>query len=172
MGVNRHASTAVSELRFAEADATALHALFADTLGPGSELLIGEGATKAAIEARFGALADCGADDVAVVTFSGHGSETHELVTYDADVDDLAATCIPLALLTEWFSAIPARHLLCILDFCFSGALGSKVLTLEAIPRDLYSEEVELEAMAGDGRLILTASTARQPAWEYARLGH
>jgi helicase len=172
MGVNRHASPAISELRFAEADARALHALFADTLGDGSDLLVGEDVTGSRIEARFQALAACGSSDVVVVSFSGHGSETHELVTYDGEVDDLAATCIPLALLTEWFSAIPARHLVCVLDCCFSGAMGAKVLTLEALPRDLRSEEVELSAMAGDGRLILTASTARQPAWEYARLGH
>ena len=92
MGVNRHASTAVSELRFAEADATALHAVFADTLGDGSELLIGEQMTRRAVASRLEQLADCGSDDVVVLTFSGHGSETHELVTYDADVDDLAQT--------------------------------------------------------------------------------
>jgi ATP-dependent DNA helicase len=172
IGVNRHSSAAISELRFAEADATALHALFSDTLGAPAELLVGESATRSAIESRFEALADCGPDDVVVATFSGHGSETHELVTYDADIDDLASTCIPLSALTEWFSAIPARHLVCVLDCCFSGAMGAKVLTLDALPRDLRSEEVELSAMAGDGRLILTASTARQPAWEYTRLGH
>lgn len=172
MGVNRHASAAISELRFAEADATSLHALFTDTLGAGAELLVGESATRSAIQSRFVALSDCGPDDVVVFTFSGHGSETHELVTYDADIDDLASTCIPLSALTEWFSAIPARHLVCVLDCCFSGAMGAKVLTLDALPRDLRSEEVELSAMAGDGRLILTASTARQPAWEYTRLGH
>jgi helicase len=172
MGVNRHASSAISELRFAEADATALHALFSDTLGPNSELLVGESATRSAIESRFEALADCGPNDVVVVTFSGHGSETHELVTYDADVDDLAGTCIALSALTTWFSAIPARHLVCVLDCCFSGAMGAKVLTLNALPRELRSEEVELSAMAGDGRLILTASTAQQAAWEYTRLGH
>jgi replicative superfamily II helicase len=172
MGVNRHASTAISELRFAEADATALHALFADTLGDESELLIGEQVTRSTVASRFEHLAGCGRDDAVVVTFSGHGSESHELVTYDADVDDLAQTCVPLTLLTDWFSAIPARHLICVLDCCFSGALGAKVLTLEALPRDLHSEEAELRAMAGDGRLILTASTATQPAWEYARLRH
>jgi helicase len=138
-------------LRFAEADATALHALFADALCDGSELLIGEQVTRSAVALRFEQLAGCGSDDVVVVTFSGHGSESHELVTYDADVDDLAQTCVPLTLLIAWFSAIPARHLICVLDCCFSGALGARVLTLDALPRDLHSEEVELGAMAGDG---------------------
>ena len=172
MGVNRHASPAVSELRFAESDATALHALFTDTLGGDTELLVGPAVTKDAIAGRLQALAYCEPADVVVIAFSGHGSETHELVTYNADVDDLPGSCIALGDLTEWFSAIPARHLVCILDCCFSGAMGAKVLTLDARPRDLHSEDRELTEMAGDGRLILTASTATQPAWEYARLRH
>jgi len=172
MGVDRHASPAVSELRFAERDATALHALFTDTLGGHTELLTGPAVTKDSITARFRALAACDADDVVVIAFSGHGSETHELVTYNASIEDLPGTCIALSDLTEWFSAIPARQLVCILDCCFSGAMGAKVLTLEARPRQLHSEDLELTEMAGDGRLILTASTAAQPAWEYARLRH
>jgi helicase len=172
MGVNRYASPAVSELRFAEADAMALHALFADTLAGENTLLVGAGVTRSAIEEHFDRLAGCDEEDVVVITFSGHGSETHQLVTHDARIEDLDGSCVPLARLTEWFSAIPARHLVCILDCCFSGEMGAKVLTLEARPRELRSEELVLGEMAGNGRLILTASTATQPAWEYARLRH
>ncbi|HUA74576.1 MAG TPA: DEAD/DEAH box helicase [Solirubrobacteraceae bacterium] len=172
MGVNRYASPAINELRFAEADATALHALFADTLAGECELLTGAAVTREALERQFARLAGCDEQDVVVITFSGHGSETHELVTHDARVEDLATSAVPLAQLTGWFSAIPARHLVCILDCCFSGEMGAKVLTLEATPRTLDSEERVLAEMAGDGRLILTASTATQPAWEYARLRH
>jgi helicase len=172
MGVDGYASPDIQELRYAEQDAIALHTLFADTLGAGGELLIGADATRAEIERRFEQLAAVGADDVVVVSFSGHGSETHELVTYDADLDELAGSCIPLDLLTEWFKAIPARRLVCILDCCFSGAMGAKVLQVESKPRALRSEDILLEQLAGDGRLILTASTADQPAWENPRLGH
>jgi helicase len=126
VGVDRHASPAVSELRFAERDATALHALFTDTLGGHTELLTGPAVTKDSITARFRALAACDADDIVVIAFSGHGSETHELVTYNASIEDLPGTCIALSDLTEWFSAIPARQLVCILDCCFSGAMGAK----------------------------------------------
>jgi helicase len=66
----------------------------------------------------------------------------------------------------------PARRLVCILDCCFSGAMGAKVLQVESKPRALRSEDSLLEQLAGDGRLILTASTADQPAWENPRLGH
>jgi hypothetical protein len=50
--------------------------------------------------------------------------------------------------------------------------MGAKVLQVESKPRALHSEAILLEQLAGDGRLILTASTADQPAWENPRLGH
>lgn len=172
MGIDRYASAEIQELRYAEQDAIALHALFADNLGDGAELMIGSAATRAEIERRFEQLAQVDCDDVVVVSFSGHGSETHELVTYDADLCHLAESCIPLDLLTEWFKRVPARRLVCILDCCFSGTMGAKVLQVESKPRTLRSEERVLEQLAGEGRLILTASTADQPAWENPRLGH
>src|SRR6266496_218753 len=172
IGIDRYQAPEINELRYAERDARALHALFADTFGDGAELLVGEQAMRAAIEAQFAALAHADADDFVVISFSGHGSETHELVTYDADVHDLGHTCIPLDQLTEWFKAIPARQLVCFLDCCFSGAMGAKVLQVESTPRRMLSEAGLLEQLAGDGRLILTASTANQPAWENPKIGH
>ena len=172
IGLDRYQSPEINELRYAERDARALHALFGDTFGEGAELLVGEQATRSAIEAQFAGLAQADADDFVVIGFSGHGSETHELVTYDADVLDLERTCIPLDQLTEWFTAIPARHLVCVLDCCFSGAMGAKVLQVESTPRKMLSEAALLDELAGDGRLILTASTANQPAWENPKIGH
>jgi hypothetical protein len=49
-----------------------------------------------------------------VIGLSGHGSDTHELVTYDADLWNLQATGLPLAELTDLVSAIPARQLVVI----------------------------------------------------------
>ena len=172
IGIDRYQAPEINELRYAERDARALHALFADTFGDGAELLVGAQATRAAIEAQFAALARADTDDFVVVGFSGHGSETHELVTYDADVHDLEHTGIPLDQLTEWFKAIPARQLVCFLDCCFSGAMGAKVLQVESTPRRMLSEAGLLDQLAGDGRLILTASTADQPAWENPKIGH
>lgn len=172
IGIDRYRSPQIAELRYAERDARALHALFADTLGPGADLIVGEAATRAAIEEQFARLRAADPDDFVVIAFSGHGSETHELVTYDAEIDDLGATCVPLDLLTEWFGAIPARQLVCVLDCCFSGAMGAKALQVESNPRNLRSEPTLLDQLAGDGRLILTASTANQPAWENPKIGH
>jgi len=172
VGIDRYASPGINWLSCARRDAVALHALFADTLGGHAVLLTDEQATRAAIENQFKELIQCDKDDVVVVAFSGHGTPTHELVTYDADRSNLAASCIPLETLTEWFSKIPAQRLICILDCCFSGGMGAKVLQVDAVPRSLTSTEDLLKQLEGKGRLILTASLATEEAWENPKLGH
>jgi helicase len=39
-------------------------------------------------------------------------------------------------------------------------------------PRRMESVEARLAQMSGEGRLILTASSANEPAWENPRTGH
>jgi hypothetical protein len=87
-GIDRYRSPAINWLVGAKRDAVALHALFGDTLGDGGAPLVDHQATRATIEEHFSALAECDPDDL-VVAFSGHGSESHELVTHDANVADL-----------------------------------------------------------------------------------
>src|SRR5579863_8337356 len=172
IGVDRYASTDINWLSFARRDAAALHALFTDTLGGETHLLTDEQATVAAIRDSFERLAAIDPDDVVVIAFSGHGSETHELVAHDTDVYDLAGTTISLDTLGEWCARIPARRLLVVLDCCFSGGMGAKGLEVVAVPRDLSSVEGELNRISGHGRVILTASGPTQRAFESPRLRH
>jgi len=172
IGIDRYESARIRWLNCARRDAVALHALFSDTLGDGAELLIDEQATSAAIEAGFARLAASAVDDVVVVAFSGHGSETHELVAYDADDRDLAATALPLATISGWLDRIPARQVILLLDCCFSGGMGAKVVAVPSAPRSLASTTQALEHLSGSGRLIMTASTATQEAWEHIPLRH
>ncbi|TIR50589.1 MAG: DEAD/DEAH box helicase [Mesorhizobium sp.] len=172
IGIDRYASPQISWLSCARRDAVALEALFCDTLGGSTTLLIDETATRAGIEAAFQKLSGCDADDTVVISFSGHGSESHELVTSDADIYDLYHTAIPLDELAGWFSGIPAKRLILLLDCCFSGGMGAKVLQVQAVPRGLQSVEARLAQMSGEGRLIITASAANEPAWENPRTGH
>ena len=173
-GVNRYDCPDIDFLASAVRDATALHALFADNLGPDCRLVTDEDATTARLRSELQNLQTASsAEDVVVVGFSGHGSSTHEIVTYDSDLDNLPGTALPLEELTALVSAIPARHLLVVLDCCFSGGAGAKVLNVPLRPRGVpQSTDALLDRMAGTGRLILTASTASQPAYEDARLGH
>jgi helicase len=172
IGIDRYASPDVNELSCARRDAIALESLFRDNLGGSSVLLVDEEATRARIEAEFAALTDCSPDDIVIIAFSGHGSETHELVTHDTRVSDLANTSVPLDLVQEWFARVPAQRLVFFLDCCFSGGIGAKVLQVDARPRDMRSIETRLEEMAGTGRIIFTASGAKEPAYEHTRVGH
>jgi hypothetical protein len=141
IGINRHASNKINELSFARRDAVALHALFTDMLGGDTKLFTDDQATRAVIEEELGRLAACADDDVIVISFSGHGTPTRQLVTYDADLRDLDGTCIPLDVFAGWLARIPARRLVCILDCCFSGGMGAKALEVESTPRDISSVE-------------------------------
>jgi helicase len=172
IGVDRYASPCIDWLTCAKRDAVTLEALFADTLGGTTKLLADEEATRAGIEAAFQRLTACDPEDTVVISFSGHGSQSHELITYDADVCDLRRTAIRLDELAEWFGRIPAKRLILLLDCCFSGGMGAKVLQVQAVPRRLESVESRLSQMSGEGRLIITASGANEPAWENARTGH
>ena len=176
--MNRYASKDIDNLASAVRDASALHALFSDNLGDNCRLITDSDATTARLRAELCELQTASAEgDTIVIAFSGHGSTTHEIVTYDADLNDLPSTALPLDELTELVSAIPAKHLVVILDCCFSGGAGAKVLHAPLVPRGgpggvPLSTEALLNKMAGTGRLILTASTADQEAYEDLRLGH
>jgi uncharacterized caspase-like protein len=172
IGIDRYSSPHINELGCARRDATALEALFTDTLGGASVLLVNEEATRARIGAEFESLRGCRPDDTVVIGFSGHGSETHELVAHDTLVHDLGRTAIHLDQVQQWFARIPARRVVLFLDCCFSGGIGAKVLQIDAKPRDLSSVEARLDQLAGDGRLIFTASSADEPAYEHNRFGH
>jgi len=172
IGIDRYASTEISELSCARRDATALHALFMDTFGGAGELLADEKATVPAVQGAFEQLARTAEDDVVVVAFSGHGTTTHELVAHDSDPYNLAATTISLTTLGEWCARIPARRLLIVLDCCFSGGMGAKALEVEGVARDIQSVEGKLNQISGHGRVILTASGPTERAWESPRVGH
>lgn len=172
VGIDRYASPSISWLSCSKRDATALYSLFTDTLGGDTVLLTDAGATKSSIESALIDLASCAKDDVAVITFSGHGTPSHELVTYDANPANLQDTCIPLDRLLELFSNIPAKNLILILDCCFSGGVGAKVLQVDLKARDIQSTATLIDQLSGEGRLILTASAATEEAWENQKIGH
>jgi len=172
IGIDRYASAEINWLSCAGRDATALHALFSDTLGGETRLLTDGEATVAAIREAFEQLMRTDPDDVVVIAFSGHGTETHELVAHDTDPYDLSATAIPLTTLGEWCARIRSRRLLIVLDCCFSGGMGAKALQVEGVARDIQSVEGKLNQISGQGRVILTASGPTEKAWENPRLGH
>lgn len=173
IGIDRYESTDIGFLSSAVRDATALHALFADGFGSDPVLLSDAGATKVNIINELQRLAAVSTDDdLVVVAFSGHGSTTHELVPYDADRSRLAETGLPLDELARLLNQIPAATLVCVLDCCFSGGFGAKVLVAPTQARDMESESSLLEQIAGKGRIVLAASAPNERAYEDVALGH
>ena len=131
IGIDRYASPDVNWLSCATRDAKALHALFSDTLGGTSALVLDDQATRAAIEREFGSLAKCDPDDVVVIAFSGHGSDTHELVTYDTTLSDLAGTTIPLDSSRIGFRGSPHAGWCCCSTAAFQAGWGPRSCTLK-----------------------------------------
>lgn len=172
VGIDRYQSPSIPWLSCAKRDALAFHAIFADTFGGTPLFLTEQDATRDAVKAAFTDLTACSEDDVVVIFFSGHGSDTHELVTFDTEINDLAGTAIPLSTLAEWFSQIPAKRLICILDCCFSGGVGSKVLRTGMKSKDFRSTDDFLKQLSGNSRIILTACSSTEEAWENEKLGH
>jgi helicase len=172
IGIDRY-SAPVSRLGCAVADSQALGSLFADTLDGEIVVLLDAEATLPGIIREIEGLKAAAADDLVIVSFSGHGTDDHRLVPVDVDVDDLAGSCMSLGDLAEILDAIPSRHLLVFLDCCFSGGFGGARVFAPTSTRSMIEDRSSLVALArGSGRVVLTASGAGEPALETAAAGH
>src|SRR5688500_2826219 len=99
IGIDKYNDADIRELTGARRDARALWALFNDSIpGIQSTLLIDEDATnnqvRSALDNTLGA---AGPDDIVVLSFSGHGTHDHRIVSYDSKINDLPGSTIPMA---------------------------------------------------------------------------
>jgi len=170
VGINKHLDSSIPELSGARRDATALWALFTDTIeGLSARLLVDEASTHTEVSsAMLGTLAAASADDVVVIAFAGHGSPDGNLVLFDTIASDLAGTALSMAGLADAFKATKARAVLCILDCCFSGQAPARVLETAARPRSAFA----LTGIYGEGRILLAACATNESAWEQPGTGH
>ena len=70
-----------------------------------------------------------------MVAFSGHGTSIHELVTHDANVEELPGSCVSLDELTELISEIPHGSWCACSTAASAGGAGAKVLNSPRRPR-------------------------------------
>lgn len=150
------------------ADAQALHrTLISPCCGydeQRSTLLLDQDATGATIRASLGRLASaCGPNDTALVYVAGHGvrvgrtgDEQHWLLPVECDPNDLVGTAIHGRELMTLLSAIPARHLLLIIDCAHSdGAARSSGLFEGAAGG--WNESYFQSLAAGRGCVVIAA---------------
>jgi helicase len=171
IGINKHLDPKIRDLAGARRDATALWALFVDSIGGVSAtLLVDNEATLdrvgRALDETLGTATE---DDVVILTFSGHGTRNHRLVVYDSALDNLDDTTLPMSALADKFRSSRARAVVCILDCCFSGGAPARVLEDSPVPRD---PGTPFDAIAGSGRILITASGIDEAAWELPGSGH
>ncbi|MGY4199082.1 DEAD/DEAH box helicase [Bradyrhizobium sp. USDA 4520] len=170
VGIDRHQSPKVPELGGAKRDATALWALFTDSVpGLAARLLVDEQATLSDVrDAVVGTLSAATPDDIVVLSFAGHGSPDGSLILYDTEPSDLPGTALSMTVLAEAFRTTKAKIVLCILDCCFSGHAPARVLETAAKPRSAFA----LTGIFGEGRILLAACAPTEAAWEQPGTGH
>ena len=116
-------------------------------------------------------------NDRLLVYFSGHGQtqsikgggEMGYLIPVEGSTRDdrLYVTCLPMSEIKNLSNIIPAKHILFIVDACYSGLAAS---TQRSLPDEtkLYLKQLTSEK----GRQIITAGTKGEKSIERAEWGH
>ncbi len=171
IGINRYADTNISDLTGARRDATALWALFKDTVPEiQATLLVDSDATIDNVRENLNqTLKTARQEDTVIVSFSGHGTRDHRLVTHNTTISNLAETTISMEEIAECFKTTRAKIVFIILDCCFSGGAPARVLESSPIPRGPLPS---LDILAGKGRILLSAAKIDEYAYELPGTGH
>jgi formylglycine-generating enzyme required for sulfatase activity/uncharacterized caspase-like protein len=160
IGVDDYAHPRVPKLRYAVKDARAVEeTLLAQGFRRDHVIRLLDGdATKARIEEALGdrLRQQAGKDDRVLVFFAGHGmtvktrsgEEEGYLIPVDGDPSRLFSTAISMSALRQISDLLPAKHVLYVVDACYSGY----AVYNRAIAEDLLDEMVKKPAIQ-----ILTA---------------
>jgi len=173
VGINDYRHPRVPKLRYAVNDAQAVErTLRAQGFRPERILTLTDAqATKGRIEGILGdeLRTQVGPNDRVLVFFAGHGKtdrlrsgeEEGYLLPVDGDPGRLFSTAISMTALRQISDRIPAKHILYVVDACYSGY----ALFNRSISDDLYEEMTKKPAIQ-----ILTAGRQEDQAQE--RGGH
>lgn len=158
-------------------DARDVHSLLTEPLKAGypperATLLLDGEATRIGIRKALADLAQrSGADDTAVVFFSGHGGynptggdSQQYLLPYDCDPLDLPGTAITGDEMTRLLREIKAGRLLVLFDSCHSGGAGDPKGELAEIKLGL-SEDYYRKLAEGKGRVVMASSRPDEVSW-------
>lgn len=139
-------------------------------------LLLNERATKSYIEKYIeGWLPDrVEAGDTVFIYYSGHGAPNPKngkvyLVPYDGDPAFMEQTGYPLDRLYQQLAALPSKHVVVVLDSCFSGAGGRSVIAKGMRPVVL---SVENPVLANGKVVVLAAASGGEVSSTYELRGH
>jgi hypothetical protein len=103
-------------------------------------------------------------EDVLLLHLACHGVKDEDGTLYfaaaDTETDNLQATALPADFVNSQMNRSPSRRIVLLLDCCYSGAFARGM-------SHRSSEGVQLkEQFEGSGRVVLTASSSMEYAWE------
>jgi len=165
VATDSYADPALSQLRSPAVDAQALAGVLADERVGGYHVEVLHNSDERTIRrqvARF--LSNRDPDDLLMIHFSCHGVKDRQnrlhLAATDTEMATLGATAVPASFLDSQMAQTRARHMVLILDCCFSGAYARDMSA-----RADRSVNIE-EEFGHSGRVVLTASSATEYAFE------
>jgi hypothetical protein len=189
IGVSDYTDSRIPSLRYASADAQAMHDWLVSPKGgryaPARvKLLLNKNATGANIkEALYTWLRQAIEEDVIVIYFAGHGSpdspdspQNLYLLPYDSRYDAIASTGFPMwDVETALKRFIKARRVVVLADACHSGGVGAGFDMARRAAKDMQANRISsgLQNLAsvGEGIAVISASDDRQFSAESAKFG-
>jgi hypothetical protein len=192
IGVGQYEDAQIPRLRYAVADAEAVHRMLIGVAGFKKDnvlLLTDRTERKPTIRNIRWALGTflsraAKKGDTVVIFFAGHGAPEVDprglerdglakyLIPSDADADDLYSTAFPMDELRTIFDRIEAERIVAFLDACYSGSAGGRTFAAKST-RGGSVDDLFLERLTrSKGRAIVTASRPTEVSLELAELGH
>jgi GUN4-like/Caspase domain len=165
IGVSEFADAALANLPAALRDINAVQAVLNHAeMGRFDEVRLLENPEKQAMEEAIDALfRDRQKDDLVLLYFSGHGIKDDtgkfSLATRITQKDRLRTTAVAASFVHDVMTSSRSRRQVVILDCCFSGAFATGMMAKDDSSVDIKTQ------LGGEGRAVLTASTATQYAF-------
>lgn len=163
---DRYDDARLAQLRAPSHDAAALSRVLGDPAIGGFDVELLENADERTLRRRIAAFfANRDRDDVLLLHFSCHGVKDVRgrlhLAARDTDLSVLGATAIPASFVNDLLADTQSRRVVLILDCCYSGAFARGTAV-----RSGSEVQIADEFGAGGGRIVLTASSATEYAFE------
>ncbi|MEU8386866.1 caspase family protein [Micromonospora sp. NPDC048843] len=162
----RYDDPALAALRAPTHDADALARVLGDPAIGGFDVELLMDADERTVRRRVaGFFADRDRDDLLLLHFSCHGvKDPHGrlyLAARDTDLTSLGATGVAAAFVNDQLAQTQSKRVILVLDCCYSGAFNRGVAA-----RADRSVHIGDEFNTGTGRIVLTASSATEYAFE------
>lgn len=176
VGVNEYRDPALTPLRYAAPDATALAAILRQQEGPGKpyqkvsvQVLVDRETTLSRLKFALRALKDAATEgDVAIVFIAGHGGLDEQgnyvFGNTDVDIHDLANTALSWQDFVSALREVRAKRVLVLADTCHSGG----IVGAQARANEVLADRLNKEAH----RVVFVASAAGEVSKGLAEFGH